>query len=224
MTTAALTAELDASVLVLPAMAGMHAKARRAKITTREQWLEAFIDGARPHFAAIGAPIPDNVRASIGFTSKGARSNRIGECWSSCSSNDGVFEMFVVPTLTDVSQIAGVLTHEIVHAAVGLEAKHGPKFRKAALAIGLVGKMTATTEGPIWHAWADAVLEEIGAYPAASLKPLGLSTAKPKQTTRMLKCECEACGFAFRTTKVHLEAVNYEPACPACQTTMETER
>jgi hypothetical protein len=199
----------------------MHAKARGAKAKTREAWLMAFVTAAQAKFTEVGAPIPANIRASIGFSSKGARSNRIGECWSSCSSNDGVFEMFVVPTITSTRQIAGVLTHEIVHAAVGLEAGHGPKFRKIATAVGLVGKMTATTEGPLWDAWAEPILKKIGAYPAASLKPLGKSTAKPKQTTRMLKAECPACDFAFRTTRLHFEAVNYEPACPACATTME---
>jgi hypothetical protein len=189
----------------------------------REVWLHTFIAAAAPKFAELGFPIPDEVRASIGFTSKGRRSNRVGECWDRSASGDQHFEMFIVPTLGDTAEIAGILTHELVHAAVGLKAKHGAKFRKAATALGLEGKMTATTTGPAWHAWADPVLKAIGPYPAKALVSGMGSTAGPKQGTRMIKCDCRHCGFAFRTTKLHLEAVAYAPACPACSETMEVQ-
>ena len=89
---------------------------------------------------------------TIGFTSAGQRGKRIGECWSDLASADGAFEIFIVPGIDDAARIAGILTHELVHAAVGLKAGHGAVFAKAARALGLEGKMTATTEGPEWDA------------------------------------------------------------------------
>ena len=59
------------------------------KYQTREDWLNAFIDAARPHFAAVNAPLPINLRVAIGFTSKGGKGKTIGECWSSDASEDG---------------------------------------------------------------------------------------------------------------------------------------
>lgn len=183
-------------------------------IATREAWLQAFADKARPHFEAAGAPIPSNVRCSIGFSSKGVRSNRIGECWADVVSQDQHFEIFIVPALqSDSARIADILTHELVHAAVGIAAGHGPKFRKVATALGLEGKMTATTAGDRWREWALPILEELGPLPGASLGGSAASSAPKKQTTRMLKVECPDCGFSFRTTAKHLEAHD-ELTCP----------
>lgn len=173
---------------------------------TREQWLNAFVAKATPHFAAQDLAMPDKIRVSIGWPSAGARSKVIGECWIREASGDGSAEIFVSPMLDDVARIAGVLTHELVHAVVGHEAKHGPVFRKAAESLGLEGKMTATTEGEAWHSWADAVLEELGTYPGSHLTGK-IAGGKKKQGTRMLKLECDTCGIVLRTTKTHLRAV-----------------
>jgi len=170
-------------------------------IKTREQYMNAFIAKARPHFAKIGAPIPERVRASIGFTSKGLRGKRIGECWDSLASGDATFEMFIVPSIDDPQRICGILTHELIHAAVGLEAGHGPAFRKVAVALGLEGKMTATTEGEKWHAWANPIIAKLGDLPHSKLT--GNSTGKKKQTTRMIKLSCE-CGFTCRTARSNI--------------------
>lgn len=35
-----------------------------------------------------------------------------------------------------------------------------------------------------------------------------------KQSTRMRKCQCDACGFVFRATRVHIEAT-LELRCPS---------
>jgi hypothetical protein len=164
----------------------------------REEWLQAFVAKARPTFEAIGAPIPSTVRVSIGFPSGGKRGKAIGECWSSACSGDGHFEIFIHPGQADSSRIADILTHELIHAAVGLEAKHGPRFAKVARDLGLTGKMTATVAGDRWHEWADPIVAELGPIPHAALS--GMSSGPKKQTTRLIKCECDQCGFTFRTT------------------------
>lgn len=175
-----------------------------SKAKTREEWLNNFIAKARPEFERAGAAIPKNVRASVGFPSTGRRSKRIGECWGTVSSTDGVFEIFLRPSLAGESRIADVLTHELIHAAVGLEAKHGPQFKRVATALGLTGKMTATIAGPDFHKWAKPVLKEIGKFPAAPMNDSAVTVEK-KQTTRMIKCECDTCGIIFRTTRQNIE-------------------
>lgn len=175
------------------------ATARTAKITSREDWLNRFVAKARPIFAAKGCPIPAKVRVSIGFTSNGAKGRAIGECWTDAASADGSFEIFIVPGQDDAAEVAAILTHELAHAAVGLAAGHGPVFGKAARALGLVGKLTATTGGPAWEAWALPILKRMGPLPHAKLA--GLSSGPKKQTTRMLKATCDACGFTVRGTK-----------------------
>lgn len=101
---------------------------------------------------------------------------------------------------TDSYRLADILTHELCHAAVGLEAKHGPVFAKCAKTMGLEGKMTATTAGKDWHMWAGPIIDQMGTIPHAQLAG-GLTSAPKKQTTRMVKCECNTCGFLFRTAK-----------------------
>lgn len=172
--------------------------------STREQWLNAFALKAKPYFAAAGAPLPDKVRIGVGFTSGGLRGRSIGECWSQEASDDGHFEIFLRPTTQSASRIADILTHELVHAAVGLKAKHGKQFKKVAEALGLTGKMTATVASAKWYEWALPILDALGPMPYAALAG-GESSAKPKQKTNLLKVECDECGWLARVTLKHIE-------------------
>ena len=180
--------------------------------TTREEWLQAFIEQSRDAFEAIGSPLPRNTRVAIGFCSTGARGKRIGECWSNAASADGHFEIFIVPSLGDPYEIAAVLTHELVHAAVGLEAKHGSIFKSAATGLGLGGKMTATVPTDAWHSWANPIVEALGPIPHGALRG-GKSSAPPKQKTALLKVECDCCGWLARVTRKHIDPYS-ELACP----------
>lgn len=169
---------------------------------TREQWLNAFVLAMAPVVASHGYELPSNIRVSLGFASAGMRSKSIGECWAVDASADGHSEIFISPTLGgDVSRIADVVTHEVVHAIVGHGAKHGRPFAKLAKALGLEGKMTATVAGLGWHEWADPIIASLGDFPGAALT--GKSSAKPKQSTRMVKATCnhEGCGMILRTTR-----------------------
>jgi hypothetical protein len=191
---------------------------KRGKHMTREDWLNKVATHMQPWFTAMGLEVPA-IRVSVGFTSAGARGKAIGECWCKSCSSDGVFEIFLHPALDDPMRVAGVLAHEIVHAVVGLQAGHGPKFRKVATAIGLEGKMTATTEGEAFKKRADSIIRSVGHFPHKRLA--GGSTAKKKQGTRLIKCECEECGYTVRTTAKWLDVgpplcpCNNEPMAPA---------
>jgi len=179
-------------------------KARKAPFKTREEWMHSFTKHARAVFISKGYEIPENVRMSVGFTSTGARGSRIGECWSDTCSTDGAFEIFVDPKLGDASRVADVLTHELIHATVGLEAGHKKPFVDCMKAVGLVGKPTATVAGVEWHDWADPIIEALGPLPHAAIKP---TNGAKKQSTRMIKCECKDCGFVMRTSSKWIETV-----------------
>ena len=181
---------------------------------TREQWLNAFVAAARPHFERVGYPIPARVRVSVGFTSQGARSNRIGEAWHDAASADGHFEIFLKPSIETDARMCDILTHELVHAAVGIAEGHGAKFRHCATALGLGGKMTSTVATETWYRWALPILGELGPMPYAHLTNTSvLTTAKPKQATNLLKVECSACGWLARVTRKHI-APHAQLNCP----------
>src|SRR3546814_19191981 len=66
---------------------------------TRESWLNAVAQGMAPLFEALDAPLPDRVRVAIGFTSRGAKAQAIGEWWDNRLSADGHCEIFIRPHL-----------------------------------------------------------------------------------------------------------------------------
>src|SRR3546814_12784279 len=80
-----------------------------------------------PLFAALDAPLPARIRVAIGFTSSGRKGKAIGECWDNRLNAVGHFEIFIRPDLAHApdampEQIAAILAHELVHAAVGIPA------------------------------------------------------------------------------------------------------
>ena len=184
----------------------------------RESWLNRVAQRMAPLFESLDAPLPSRVRVAIGFTSRGAKGKAIGECWDNRLSADGHFEIFIRPDLAHApdampAQIAAILAHELVHAAVGIPAGHGAAFKRVALGLGLVGPMRATTPGDAFLAAVAPILHAIGPLPHARLDTAGESTAPKKQATRLLKCECAACGYTVRTARKWLEQAG-APLCP----------
>jgi len=182
------------------------------KPKNREEWLTECIAKVRPMFEDQGRPIPEKVRASCSWPSQGGlaqKQKRIGEAWSSKCSGDGTFEVFISPVLMESAEVAAVLVHELVHCAVGLKCGHNGPFRKLALAVGLEGKMTATTAGEELAGRLERIVAKLGEYPHSKLKH---SNAPKKQSTRMKKVECDNCGCIVRMTRKWLEEVG----CPTC--------
>jgi len=186
----------------------------------REAWLNYVAGRMGPWFEGLGSPLPGHVRIAIGFTSTGKRGNRIGECWDNGCSEDGHFEVFIRPDLAESAdmmplQVAAILAHELVHAAVGIPAGHGKLFRKVAKGIGLAGKMTATVPGPQFEASIAPILDDAGPLPHARLNTKnGETTGPKKQGTRQIKCHCSQCGYTCRTARKWLETLG-PPHCPA---------
>lgn len=182
----------------------------------RETWLTITTDEMRKHFVSVGHEIPANVVATCGFPSKSALSRkrkRIGECWRSEASDGNVFEIFISPLVSDGLEVAAILAHELCHATVGLDAKHGPKFKKCALAIGLEGKMTATVAGEKFRLWYDS--GDFGPYPHARLNAQSDDGTK-KQTTRLIKAECGSCADEGTPYIVRLSQSTLDLGAPIC--------
>lgn len=170
------------------------------KFKTREEWLTFVADKLRPAYAAANYAIPVRVRFAVGFTSTGERGNRIGECWYPDSSADKSVEIFIKPDQDDRVQVAGILAHELVHAAVGPGHGHGGAFKKLCKALGFEGKMTQAMPGAeMQRTVIDPILREAGPLPHKRLQ--GKQTDRKKQGTRLLKAECNVCGYTVRVTK-----------------------
>lgn len=180
----------------------------------REAWLCRMVDSLRPFFAEHGYPLPERIRVACGWPSRSAlsgKAKRIGEAWSHRCSGDGAHETFLSPVLADPIEVGATLVHELVHHAVGVEHGHKGPFRKLATAVGLVGRMTATTAGPALQERLHALAEELGPYPHAALNG---GAGRKKQSTRMLKVTCADCGCIVRMTRQWLDEVG-APTC-AC--------
>ena len=184
--------------------------------SNREQWLQRCTDLLRPAFEEAGYTIPDNVRYTCGFPSKSALSRkrrRIGECWDETSSAGQTYEIFISPLLAGPMDVAATLAHELVHATVGLKAKHGKAFAKCARAIGLDGKMTATVPGVGFQHWFAKHAIALGNYPH---KELRASSGAPKQSTRLLKVSCPECEAEGEPYLARMSAKALERGAPIC--------
>lgn len=181
---------------------------------SRDQWLGKGVRALAPLFSDVGFPLPSTIHVSMGFPSKSAlarKSRRIGECWDGRASTDGHCHIFISPTLTTPLECFDVLAHELIHV-VTPGARHRGKFITVMKAIGLTGKPTATVAGPELKATLESFIEVMGPFPHAALTP---SLGERKQSTRMIKCECDGCGYIARTSQKWLDDAG-APFCPSC--------
>lgn len=181
---------------------------------TREGWLLQLVERLRPLYEG---ELPETVRISTGFSSKGARSKVIGECWHPKNADDKAPQIFIHPGQRDSLEVAAIVAHELIHACRP-DAKHGARFKAMAHALGLEGDMRSTKPGARFIETARPILDALGDYPHARLNAAGTSSNGPKQTTRMLKVECADCGYTVRTTQKWLDVAT--PCCPVCDLAM----
>jgi hypothetical protein len=180
---------------------------------TREAWLRAGADVMTPWFDEAGKPLTAPIRLSIGFPSARGLSTKnraIGECWAVTSSKDKTAEIFISPLLDDPLEVLAVVLHEMAHAVLGPKVGHRKPFAKLVKTLGLDGKATATTPGLLFMDRIKPVLADLGPLPHHRLTPM--SGNLKKQTTRMLKCACDDCGYTIRISKKWLEVG--PPICP----------
>jgi hypothetical protein len=181
----------------------------KTKLDTRESWLLKAAELMTPWLKAAGGGSTPKYRVSVGWPlgrrkMGGKGTHAIGQCFHDKASKDGHHEIFISPELEDPTRVLDVLLHELVHAFVGLEAKHGKDFKLVAEKVGLTGKMTATLASDDLKPKLVALAKTLGAYPHSELRTGG-DELRPKQGTRMLKVECPKCGYSVRTTQKWLD-------------------
>jgi hypothetical protein len=156
------------------------------------------------------------------LTSHGKKGKVAGECWHAGASDDSHHEIIIRADFADPAEVLGILAHELVHAALPPDAKHGKQFREAALKIGLEGQMRHAMPGPVLRERLNELAATLGPFPHARLNFDRVTLAgvvaadKPKkQGTRMLKAECfgAGCGYTVRVAARWIKDCG-PPHCP----------
>ncbi len=148
----------------------------------------------------------------IGY--RGSRSGKItlGQAFDPSISGDGTFEVFINPILDRPLDVLAVLAHELAHVWSGIQCGHRGEFARVARGIDLVGPLTSTAAG----AWLSNELGDIaqilGTYPHAKVDP----NARRKQGTRLLKLQCNSCGWTARVSALQANRLHDLSACPVC--------
>lgn len=157
---------------------------------SRETWLRGAIEELRPVFAAEGITVPEAIRVSCGWPSRGALARRkrtIGECWHADHGAKGAAEVFISPLLADQTEVLATLAHELAHASLGYGIGHKAPFARLVKAIGLEGKPTATYAGEKFKLWVSSAIERLGPYPHEAMSAV---SRQKKQATRLRKYVC----------------------------------
>lgn len=163
---------------------------------TRQEWLHKIAERLIPLFPDAGLALPE-FSVTVGITTgKDGHVDAIGQCFH--SDNRCVNRLYVSPLIKTGLQASETLVHEMVHAAAGRGAKHGPAFRRVAVKVGLVGRMTCTVAGPRLAKTLNDLEAEIGPYPPwngslllaefddrmRTVACVGVPTVKPSQFRR----------------------------------------
>ena len=186
--------------------------------TLRDEWLAQATSALRVDFDTAGfALTQETIRVSCGFPSKATagKCKVIGQCWDrALPGEDGIPQIYLSPVEDDPIEILGTLVHELVHAAVGCKFGHKTQFKIAAVAVGLTGKMTATTSTPELVERLNTLSAELGPFPHAALD----LTKVKKQSTRLLKVQCvdSEHQYTARVSRLMLDAYG-APLCPVCE-------
>ncbi len=183
---------------------------------TREEVLQRILEGfIIPRFNQNGHEITDKIKVSVGIP-KGGK-DAIGECWQAEAGN-GFYHIFVSPIINDIIRVTDILIHEVIHTWIR---GHRKDFAKVGKSVGLQKPWTATTA-------TEELTEDIKCYITANsieyphvVLDTNLS-AKKKQSTRMIKLECEECGYIVRTSKTNIQ-IGVPTCCCGTQFTYEDE-
>lgn len=169
------------------------------KNSQRVAWYELAYEKIRRD---ILPEAPPAVTISVGFPIKkrSGKNMAVGECAFDCFTEHGDgFGAENIITLhpilgDDVIDALATLAHEMIHAALEPDVKHGKGFQKVCKRIGLRKPWTATEpDGDLQNTLRGIALEveeELGYMPAGFYVP---PPPKPKRpsTRRKLECACE---------------------------------
>jgi hypothetical protein len=196
---------------------------KRNEHQNAETWFLAAIDAVRPWFKEIETEdvkydIPSPVNVDHSFTEHGTRKGPTGSFWSGATMSNGVPKVIIRSNTADPFKLLEALMHQLVHAVVGPEHKHGMPFKACALPLGLVGPMSHSTAGVRLTARLKTLEEDLGPFPrgAHNFEAQGpdgnerkqrlVADVEEAQRCRQLKAECPVpgCGYVARVTALHL--------------------
>lgn len=139
----------------------------------REEWLtKAIIKIEMAVFWPLQMKMPTKWKATCGW-SKGASAKAIGVCVDPVCAKDGTTHIFVIPTQDNAMNILGTLTHEMIHAIIGVDAGHKAPFREVVKKLEMSKPMTSSHPVPetaLWKAL-EEILAGLGPYPHAAMVP-----------------------------------------------------
>lgn len=155
-----------------------------APFAYREEYLQALVAELRPRFGAIGVELPA-VRCSCSFAYRGGH-RVLGQCWPGTMAADGMAQIKITPLRDDAVDVAGILVHELIHAARP-GAGHRKPFRDIALPVGLIGQMRSTVPGPALTRHLIDLTARLGPYPHARLDPDVCLTERHRSRSRLVR-------------------------------------
>jgi hypothetical protein len=198
----------------------------KGAIRDREAWMRRFVEGCRPWFAEVGAPLPERIRLTMSLT-RGKRV--VATCYARAASSDGTNEILVRLDQADALEVCDHILHELVHAADDCKHGHGRPFERIARHLGLVGKLTSTRLGAEARARCQRIIAKLGPFPHAPLDLAGGRRSGPsRQKNRHVKTTCmdqnegEPCGYTARTSRTWIDRAG-PPLCPIHETPMVVE-
>ena len=178
---------------------------------TREAWMLRAIPFLKAMLIAAGAPEFPAPLVSMSLPSRGAFAKtrqRIGECWDKRAAKSGKQSTILIsPVLSEPVQILDILTHELIHSALGAGKGHGPEFKKVALAVGLTGPMRSTVAGPELKKVLEELAKKLGPFVHDPLS--NYKSPMKKQTTRMRLYVCDNCKCKIRKASDSFMAMHY---------------
>ena len=128
---------------------------------TRKEWILIAIEILRPDFQHI-APFPQYIEILDDWPDDILdREN----CWGACNFDLEYPRIFISPVLSDSIEVLETLVHELVHASVGYEHRHGLLFQIPASCIGLEGPLDATCAGEKLTVRLGEIVNILGPYP-----------------------------------------------------------
>lgn len=150
-------------------------------MTTREQWLTKAVSALNTQVFDDQMPKAWSVTCGQYF---GKNANILGTCVDAEVSTNGTTSIFISPALQDPMDVLGTLVHEMIHAVVGVQEKHGGKFKKMAIELEMSMPAKSTLPVPDTVLWTrlERLSAELGPYPHAALNPI----EKPKRVSALM--------------------------------------
>lgn len=155
----------------------------------RESWLTEVSERCRPLFAACKLP---SFQITCGWPCRAAmgKRRRIGECHGPKSHPNGIYQLFISPTISEPIEVAGTIVHELVHVAVGVEATHGKQFIRLSQTIGLTkGRPTSASPGTALTDKLRKIVDKVGKYPHVAMV-LSVKVVTREPCVISLECDC----------------------------------